>query len=88
VIFFDIVSNTLLQTVAPDRLLGRARSVVSAVSWSTIPLGTFLGGVMVELTRSVALVYGLIGAVVILCALGFAFTAVGHAHRYLPPGKS
>jgi MFS family permease len=88
VIFFDIVSNTLLQTVAPDRLLGRARSVVSVVSWSTIPLGTFVGGVMVELTRSVALVYGAIGAAVILCALGFSFTAVGHAHRYLPPDKS
>jgi MFS family permease len=87
VVFFDININTLLQTLVPDRLLGRARSAVSVLSWSTIPVGTFVGGIAIERTQNVALVYGAIGAIVFVAALAFSLTAVGHAHRYLPPGK-
>jgi hypothetical protein len=76
-----------LQTVVPEHLLGRVRSAVSVLSWSAIPLGTIVGGVAIERTQDVALVYGAIGAIVFVAALAFSLTAVGHAHRYLPPGK-
>ncbi len=88
VIFFDINTNALLQTVVPERLLGRVRSAVSVLSWSTIPLGAFVGGIAIQRTRDVALVYGAIGTIIFLAALAFSFTAVGHAHRHLPPGKA
>jgi MFS family permease len=87
VVFFDINTNTLLQTVVPEQLLGRVRSAVSVLSWSAIPLGTLVGGVAIERTQNVALVYGAIGAIVSVAALVFTFTSVGHADRYLPPGK-
>ncbi|HET7270047.1 MAG TPA: MFS transporter [Rubrobacter sp.] len=87
VVFFDINTNSLLQTVVPEQLLGRVRSAVSVLSWSAIPLGTIVGGVAIERTQDVALVYGAIGAIVSVAALVFTFTAVGHANRYLPPGK-
>jgi MFS family permease len=87
VVFFDININTLLQTVVPDRLLGRVRSAVSVLSWSTIPVGTFVGGIAIERTQNVALVYGAIGAIVFVAALAFSFTAVGYAHHHLPPEK-
>ena len=87
VVFFDINTNTLLQTVAPEQLLGRVRSAVSVLSWSAIPLGTLVGGVAIERTQNVALVYGAIGAIVTVAAFVFTFTSVGHADRHLPPGK-
>jgi MFS family permease len=87
VVFFDINTNTLIQTVVPEHLLGRVRSAVSVLSWSAIPLGTLVGGVAIERTQNVALVYGAIGAIVTVSALVFTFTAVGHAGRHLPPGK-
>jgi MFS family permease len=87
VVFFDINTNTLLQTVVPEQLLGRVRSAVSVLSWSAIPLGTLVGGVAIERTQNVAIVYGAIGAIVTVAAFVFTFTSVGHADRHLPPGK-
>jgi len=87
VVFFDININSLLQTLVPERLLGRVRSAVSVLSWSTIPVGTLVGGIAIERTQNVALVYGTVGAIVSVAAFAFSFTSVGHAERHLPPGK-
>lgn len=48
------------------------------------PAGSTLGGLAIEWTANVALVYGLIGVFVFLTALVFSFTALGKAERYLP----
>jgi MFS family permease len=88
VILFDINSNSLWQAIVPNRLLGRVQSLVSVSSWSTIPLGTFLGGVVIEQTQDVALVYMAIGVMIFLAAVAFSFTALGHAERYLPQEKT
>jgi MFS family permease len=88
VILLDINSNSLWQMIVPNRLLGRVQSVVNVLSWSTIPLGTFIGGVAIELTQDVALVYRAIGIIIFLAALAFSFTALGQAERYLPQGES
>ena len=87
VVFFDISINSLLQTIVPERLLGRVRSAVSVLSWSTIPVGVLVGGVAIERTHNVALVYGAVGAIVSVAAFAFSFTSVGHADRHLPPEK-
>jgi MFS family permease len=88
VVLFDINSNSLLQTIVPDHMLGRVQSVVSVLSWSAIPLGTFVGGVVIEQTGNVALVYGAIGVTIFLAAYAFSFTALGDAERFLAQEKS
>jgi MFS family permease len=84
VILVQINSNSLWQTIVPDRLLGRVQGVISVLSWSAIPLGAFVGGVAIEQTQQVALVYGVIGAAIFLIGLFFSFTALGRAEQYLP----
>lgn len=83
-ILFDISSQTLTQTVVPDRLLGRVQSVSRVMALSTVPVGAFLGGIVVERTGNVALVYGCIGAAIFLIALAFSFTALGRAGQPVP----
>ena len=87
VILFQIATNSLWQETVPAHLLGRVQSTIQALSWSAIPLGTFAGGLAIERTGNVALVYGTIGVVIFFCALAFFFTALGHAERYLPPAQ-
>ena len=84
VILVQINSNSLWQAIVPDRLLGRVQGVISVLSWSAIPLGAFIGGVAIEQTQQVALVYGVIGAAIFLIGLLFSFTALGRAEQYLP----
>jgi predicted MFS family arabinose efflux permease len=88
VILFDINSNSLWQQVVPNQLLGRVQSTVSVLSWSAIPLGILIGGVVIEQTKNVALVYAAIGVLIFLTAIAFSFTAVGSAERHLPQDKS
>lgn len=83
-IFFNINTASLRQEIAPNRMLGRVSSVATVIAWSAIPLGSLLGGVAVERTGSVALIYGVVGASIFAIAIAFAFTAVGRAERYLP----
>ena len=84
VVLFDINANSLWQQIVPNRLLGRVQSVVWVLSWSAIPLGAFIGGVAIEQTQHVALVYGAIGVAIFLIGLLFSFTALGRAEQYLP----
>lgn len=84
VVLFDINANSMWQTIVPGRMLGRVQSVVTALSWSAIPLGTFVGGVAIERTHNVALVYGIIGAAIFLTAIAFSFTSLADFERYLP----
>jgi hypothetical protein len=86
-IFFNINTGSLRQQIVPNHLLGRVMSIAGVLAWSAIPLGALVGGWAVQRTGSVALVYGVIGAVVALLALGFAFGPLGHADRYLPAGQ-
>jgi MFS family permease len=88
VILFQVNSNSLWQTIVPNHLLGRVQGVITVASWSAIPLGAFVGGVVIERTHNVSLVYGGIGALISLCAVAFSFTALGRAERYLPQEKA
>jgi MFS family permease len=86
-IFFNINTGSLRQQIVPNHLLGRVVSIAGVLAWSAIPVGALVGGWAVERTGSVALVYGVIGALVALLALAFSFGPVGHADRYLPAGR-
>ncbi len=83
-ILFNINTGSLRQAIVPNHLLGRVVSIASVLAWSAIPLGALLGGLLINQTHNVALVYSLIGVLVILIPVGFSFTPLGHAERYLP----
>jgi MFS family permease len=85
-IFFNINTSSLRQAIVPNQLLGRINSIAAVLAWSAIPLGSLLGGLAIEWTQNVALVYGTIGLLVFLVAVSFSFTALGRAEYYLVQG--
>jgi len=86
-IFFNINTSSLRQAIVPNQLLGRIMSIAAVLAWSAIPLGSLLGGLAIEWTQNVALVYGTIGLLVFLVAVSFSFTALGRAEFYLEQEK-
>jgi MFS family permease len=86
-IFFNINTSSLRQAIVPNQLLGRINSIAAVLAWSAIPLGALLGGLAIEWTQNVALVYGAIGLLVFLVAVSFSFTALGRAEYYLEREK-
>ena len=53
-------------------------------SAAILEVGTLLGGLAIEKTGSVSLVYMVIGVLVFLIPLPFARTALGRAEQYVP----
>jgi MFS family permease len=82
-ILFNINTGSLRQQIVPNEMLGRVISIAGVLAWSAIPIGTLLGALAIERTGNVALVFGVIGALVVLVALGFSLSPVGRAERYL-----
>jgi MFS family permease len=85
---FNINTNSLRQAIVPNNMLGRVMTVASVMAWSAIPLGTLIGGVIIDQLKNIGLVYGIIGGLTVLLPLTFAFTALGHAERYLPTAET
>ncbi len=83
-VLFNINTTSLRQAVVPDALMGRVVTVASVLAWSAIPLGAYLGGLAVEATGDVAVVYAAIGGLICIIVGAFSFTALGRAERYLP----
>jgi MFS family permease len=86
-ILFNINTGSLRQAIVPNELLGRVLTIAGVLAWSAIPVGTFLGGLAIERTGDVTLVYAVIGVVTFLIPLLFSFTALGRAEQYLPKGE-
>ena len=82
-ILFTINSYSLAQTVVPSQLLGRVITVIRVLTWSTASLGALLGGLVIERTNNVALVYAVIGLLIFGITLAFFLTPLGHSERYL-----
>ena len=84
-ILFNINTGSLRQQIVPNEMLGRVISIAGVLAWSAIPVGTILGGLAIERTGNVALIFGIIGALVMVVALAFSLGPIGHAERYLEP---
>jgi predicted MFS family arabinose efflux permease len=80
---FNISVISLRQAIVPNAILGRVTSTLNVLVNAANPLGSLLGGLAIERTQSVALVYGAIGILQTLIALAFCFTPLGHAERFL-----
>lgn len=81
---FNINTGSLRQAIVPERMLGRILSVAMVLAWSASPLGALAGGVIVERTGDITVVYAAIGAIVFAIALYFRVASpLGHAEDYL-----
>jgi len=83
-ILFNINTGSLRQAIVPNQMLARVMSIAGVLAWSAIPLGSLLGGYLINTTGNITLVYGGIGVLCMLIPFCFSFTALGHAERYLP----
>jgi MFS family permease len=80
----NINTFSLRQAIVPDHMLGRVLSVAGVLAFSAMPLGSIAGGILIERTHNVALVFGGIGVLLFLIPLAFSLTPLGHADRFLP----
>lgn len=82
----NINTFSLRQAIVPNHMLGRVLSVAGLLAFGAMPLGSLLGGYLIQRTHDVALVFTGVGVLLFVLPLIFAFTALGHADRYLPVG--
>ena len=85
-ILFNINTGSLRQAVVPNHMLGRVISIAMVLAWSANPIGALVGGLLIERTGDVRLIYAVIGALTFLIAFVFRVASpLGHAERYLTP---
>jgi MFS family permease len=83
-VLFNINTGSLRQAIVPNQMLGRVISIAMVLAWSANPIGALAGGLLIERTCDVRLVYAVVGLVTFLIALVFRVASpLGHAERYL-----
>ncbi len=87
-ILFNINTGSLRQAIVPNHMLGRVISIAGVLAWSAIPLGSYLGGLAIERTGNVGLVYLVTGVIVLIIPNLFRFTALGRAEDYIPKAET
>ena len=85
---FNINVISLRQAIVPNQLLGRVTSVLNVLAGLVTPLGALIGGVLIDRTHDEAMVYGVIGVLIVMIGLTFAFTPLGHAERSIPQAEA
>lgn len=83
-ILFSINTTSLRQAITPQRLLGRVVTTAGVMGGAVIPVGTMLGGLAIQKTGSISLVYTAIGVLVFAIPTVFHFSELRHAEAYLP----
>jgi MFS family permease len=83
-VLFNINTGSLRQAVVPGHMLGRIITIAMVLAWSANPIGAMAGGIAIDRTRDVQLVYAVVGGLTFLIPLYFRlFSPLGHAERYL-----
>ncbi len=79
---------TLRTALSPDAMLGRIGSTARTISVGLMPIGAFAGGALIDLTDG-GTTLGLMGATLVLLAVGFAFVpSVRRARVPHRPGRA
>jgi hypothetical protein len=82
-ILFNINTGSLRQAIVPNQMLGRVISIAMVLAWSANPIGALAGGLLIERTSDVRLVYAVIGLATFVIAFVFRVASpLGHAERY------
>ncbi|HEX6478201.1 MAG TPA: MFS transporter [Ktedonobacteraceae bacterium] len=82
---YDVAFDTILQAIAPNQLLGRVLTFTSVVAIFSVPLSSILGGAVIDQVKNVLLIFGILGAFLIVLALVFVRSPLTHVEGYLPP---
>ena len=53
-VVWNVITVSLRQTIIPDHLLGRVNSVYRFFGWGMMPIGIFLGGLLVEIVAGLS----------------------------------
>ena len=53
-VLWNVITVSLRQAIIPDRLLGRVNSVYRFFGWGMMPIGIFLGGLLVEVVEGLS----------------------------------
>jgi MFS family permease len=78
-VLYNISAISLMQTLTPERLLGRLNASRRFIVWGTIPLGSLTGGALASVIGLHATLWvGAIGACV--CFLPVALSPLRHIH--------
>lgn len=81
---FNINTGSLRQAIVPNQMLGRIITIAMVLAWSANPLGAMAGGVAIERSGDIQIVYAVVGVLMFLIPLYFRlFSPLGHAERYL-----
>jgi MFS family permease len=86
-VMFNINTNSLRQAIAPNYMLGRVLTIAGVLAWSANPVGAYIGGLAIERTQNVGLVFAVIGVITIIIPVCFLFTPLGRAEQYLPKSE-
>jgi MFS family permease len=81
---FDVAFDSILQALTPNRLLGRVVAFTSVVAIFSVPLSTIVGGAVIDQVKNVLLVFGILGAFLIVLALAFVRSPLTRVEGYLP----
>jgi predicted MFS family arabinose efflux permease len=83
--FFVPVSNVVYGNyelrLTPNELFGRVRAVIMLVAWGSLPLGSLVGGMLLETVGTTGTIWVLAGAMMVLAAVA----SVSRAVRTAPP---
>ena len=83
-VLFNINTGSLRQAIVPSHMLGRIITIAMVLAWSANPVGAMAGGIAIDRTHDVQLVYVIVGMLTFLIPLYFRlFSPLGHAERYL-----
>lgn len=74
-IMFNVAASSLRQKIVPDDMLGRVMTIASVLAWSAIPVGSLVGGAVIQRTGDVVLTYAGIGALVFALPVAFSFSS-------------
>ena len=84
---FDVAFNSILQSIAPNQLLGRVLTFTSVLAIFSVPLSAVLGGLVIDQLKNVLLVFGVLGVFLIVLALVFVRSPLTRVESYLPPAQ-
>ena len=76
---WNVVLGSLSLALTPDRLRGRVSGVQGLAAWGPIPLGSLVGGILLQWLGGVATTLALAGAMLAVAAAASLSTAIRHA---------
>ncbi len=84
---FDVCFDSILQAITPNHLLGRVVAFTSVVAIFSVPFSSIVGGAVIDQLKNVLLVFGILGAFLIVLALVFVRSPLTRVEGYLPPAR-